>query len=476
VNDLDVVIARINADLLEEESIQHWKRNPRYYVQLVVNAVYTLVKRDYAPPPNRMRSALVRETLIPGVLETSKTVIKNPPDVFIDVALDELDGALNFFKAVPDKFKQVKSTLLQKQFAEANGRVIEALEDYRRWLVSVRPTTDGQFSLGEENFRKKLRYEEMVEYSLPQLLAIGEDNLRNDQKALQDAALQIHPNVGAGVAVNKVTTELDKLAAEDVLPMAREQLLQLRKFISEHGLTPLPRETKPRVTETPEFAQAITEAAMDPPGPYETGASEADYWITPSDVDDIWELENTSIHEVFCGHFVQLMLMRSLPNLSMVRRLNGANSNTEGWALYCEQLMLDEGYGREDSTSKLWRKFAQLKGALMRDVRWIAGIKLHTEGMGVEEAAKLFETEAHLKPETALKEARRGTLDPTYLYYTLGKLQIMKLRDEWIQKQGAQYSNPNGEFHRQLLEVGGTLPIEIIRREMTGGSGQLLSK
>ncbi len=178
-------------------------------------------------------------------------------------------------------------------------------------------------------------------------------------------------------------------------------------------------------------------------------------------------LNNVSVHEVFPGHFVQLMLMRSLPGLSMVRRLASANSNVEGWAHYCEQMTLDEGFGNDDPKLRL----GQIVDALLRDSRYIVGIKLHTAGMTVYQATDFFVDQGHQPRPVARKEALRGTSDPTYLYYALGKLEILKLRQDWQAKMGDKYTI--GEFHKRLME-GGTVPIKIIRREMMGTDGPLL--
>ena len=478
-DDREILIGKIEAQLLEEEDIQSWRHDPGIYSGLVTEAVFQTIKRDYAPLPERLRFAIEREQRIPDMLATAKTLIDKPPRVYVDVALENIDGAIGFFEAsVPAAFKPVADAELQKQLADANGKALAALKDYREWLKSIQPSANGSFALGAENYRRKLAYEEMVDLPIDQVLAIGEAQLNKDQAAFVATAHKIDPTKSP----DEVAAELikDHPTADTLISTAREQLVALRKFIVDRNLVPLPPEHAPTVAPTPTFERALIEAEEDSPGAYDKNATEAFYFITPPDVDltpaqredylqgyNIPVLSNTSVHEVFPGHFVQLMLMRSLPDLSMVRRLAMTNSDVEGWAHYCEQMTLDEGFGNDDPKLRL----GQIVDALLRDARYIVGIKLHTAGMTVDQATDFFVKEGHQTPPMARKEALRGTSDPTYLYYTLGKLEILKLRQDWQAKMGDKYTI--GEFHKRLMEAG-TVPIKIIRREMMGTDGPLL--
>jgi uncharacterized protein (DUF885 family) len=446
---------------------------------MAVEAVFATIKRDYAPLPDRLGFAISRERLIPAMLSSGKAAIRNPPRVFVDVALENIDGAIAFFRSsAPEAFKPVADKALQRQFAAANRGVIAALQDYRAWLKTIQPKADGEFAIGAENYRQKMADEEMVDLPLDQLLAVGEAQLKADQAAFATTARLIDPDK----TPEEVQAELshDHPTAEGLVDSARGELVMLRRFIVGRQLTPLPPETAPTVQATPLFERALIEAEMDPPGPYDEHAHEAFYFITPPPAGldakaresylegfNIPVLNNTSVHEVFPGHFVQLMLMRSLPDLSMVRRLANANSNVEGWAHYCEQMVLDEGYGGRDPKMRL----GQIVDALLRDARYIAGIKLHTQGWTIDEARDFFIKEGHQNPEMAAKEAQRGASDPTYGYYTIGKLEILKLRADWKAKQGDAYKI--GDFHERLLESG-TVPLKIIRREMMGEDGPVL--
>jgi uncharacterized protein (DUF885 family) len=478
-DDREVVIGQIKAALLEEERIQAWRHDPNRYSSLAVESLFQLVKRDFAPIADRMRNAIAREKQVPGMLTTAKAVIQDPPKVYIEIALENIEGGLDFLKSgLPDAFKSVQDQALQGEFTTANAATIAALQDYRDWLKGLLPSAHGKFALGAENYRLKLEYEEMIDIPLDRLLAIGYDNLKKDQDALAMAARRVDPTKPTDDVIAAIAK--DHPTADRVVPTARDELVALRKFIVDKNLTPLPPQTAPTVGPTPEFERAVIQAEMDAPGPYEKRATEAFYFVTPPtptltpkqkeeylEAFNIPTLNNVSVHEVFPGHFVQLMLMRSMPGLSMVRRLANANSNVEGWAHYCEQMTLDQGFGGDDPKLRI----GQLLDALLRDVRYVVGIEMHTRGMSVEQATDLFVKEGHQPRPIALMEARRGAADPTYLYYTVGKLEIMKLRDDWKAKMGAAYSI--GEFHKRLME-GGTVPIRMIRREMMGSDGPLL--
>jgi uncharacterized protein (DUF885 family) len=478
-DDREILIGKIKARLLEEEDIQSWRHDPGIYSGLVTEAVFQTIKRDYAPLADRLRFAIAREGRIPEMLATAKTLIDKPPRVYVDVALENIDGAIGFFEAsVPEAFKPVADADLQKQLADVNAKALAALKDYRDWLKTIQPTADGNFALGAENYRRKLDYEEMVDMPVDQVLAVGEAQLKKDQAAFVATAHRIDPSKSP----DQVAAELikDHPTADTLVSTARDELVALRKFIVDRNLVPLPPEHAPTVLPTPTFERALIEAEEDSPGPYDKNAKEAFYFVTPPGPEltaeqreeylqgySIPVLNNVSVHEVFPGHFVQLMLMRSLPDLSMVRRLSQTNSNVEGWAHYCEQMTLDEGFGNDDPKLRL----GQIVDALLRDARYIVGIKLHTAGMTVDQATDFFANEGHQSRPVARKEALRGTSDPTYLYYALGKLEILKLRQDWQAKMGDKYTI--GEFHKRLMESG-TVPIKIIRREMMGTDGPLL--
>jgi hypothetical protein len=335
------------------------------------------------------------------------------------------------------------------------------------------PRSNGDFALGAENFRRKLLYEEMVDTPLPALLHEGERQLREMQDQMRDVAETVAP--GRGVRAALQLLEREHPAADGLVGETRAELDRIRAFVrSEEIMTPPARENL-TVAETPEYARAFTFASTDAPGPFERVATEGYYYVTPPD--PAWTpqqqeehlshynhygLTITSIHETYPGHYYQLLKARQTP--SRVRAALGSASFVEGWAHYCEQMMLDEGFGGNNPKLRL----AQLDRALLGLCRYVVGIRMHTLGMSYDEAVEFFMREGFQARTNAEREARRGTRDPTYLVYTLGKMEILKLRDEWRKQLGDSFRI--GDFHDRLLSYG-MPPIKILRMAMLGDEG-----
>jgi len=272
--------------------------------------------------------------------------------------------------------------------------------------------------------------------------------------------------------------ETDHPAPDKLLQAFRDECIQLRDFITAKKIITIPSPVLPILEETPPFMRALTFASLDPPGPYETVAKEAYFNVTlpektwkPERVEDFMGAFNrgtilsTAIHEAYPGHYVQFLWLQT-SHESRVRKLIAANSNVEGWAHYCEQMMLDQGVSTDPRM-----RLGQLQDALLRDARYIVGIEMHTGKMTMEQGVAFFEKEGFQTHETADRETKRGTSDPTYLYYTLGKLQIMKLREDYRKMKGAQFSLE--EFHDAFMKQGYP-PIKIVRRALLGNDSPTL--
>jgi uncharacterized protein (DUF885 family) len=255
-------------------------------------------------------------------------------------------------------------------------------------------------------------------------------------------------------------------SAADLIPSVARRLEAARRFVVEHDLVTVPSEVRPRVEETPPYARSGSFASMDTPGAYETRATEAFYYVTP--VEPEWDaahreehlrafnpyvIDLVDVHEAYPGHFLQFLYAPRFP--TRTRKMVAVGTNVEGWAHYTEQMMIEEGFGGGDPRIKL----AQLEEALLRDCRYVVGIKLHTQGMSVPDGAKVFVEQAFQEPANGYEEARRGAYNPTYLYYTLGKLQIQALRDEYRQRKGASLK----AFHDAFVAQGG-LPLPLVRK------------
>jgi len=479
-DDREIMIATIHSILLEEDRVQQWRKNPDAYSGAVTSSIFSIMKRNFAPAAERLRSVIEREKQIPRALQQARTVLRNPPRIFTDIAIDQLPGNVDFFaKDVPDAFKDVADAGLLAEFKSSNDAAIAALKDYQSWMKTyLVPRSHGTFAIGAENYRLKLLYDEMVDVSVPRLLKMGYAQLRKDQQAFVETARRIDPKKSPEEVLKEL--EKDHPSAATLLSSAQQQLNGLRQFLIDKKIVTVPGGAQAKVVETPPFARATTFASMDTPGPYEANATEAYYNITLPDPK--WSAEkqeeylqgynypllsNVSVHEVWPGHYTQFLWVKNNPDLSKVRKLTGAGSDSEGWAHYSEQMVLDEGLSNNDPRFRL----AQLTDALLRDARYIVGIRMHTQGMTMEQAKEFFVKEGRQVPVVGEMETKRGTGDPTYLMYTLGKLEILKLREDYKRKMGSNFSLQ--DFHDRFIKAGNP-PVKIVRRELMGRDGPLL--
>ena len=323
-----------------------------------------------------------------------------------------------------------------------------------------------------------MAYNEMVDIPPDRLLDIAYAQLHKDRDALSEAARKVDPTAPIEAVLTEIRAQHPTV--DTLIPTARDELAGLRGFVVNHHIVTIPSDLVPKVEETPGFQRATTAAAIDPPGPLERRATQAFYYVTPPEAglapDKIEQyleayylpgLLMISAHEVWPGHFMQYLTRRDHSDWSLARRMAEAYSTAEGWAHYTEQMMVEQGLG--DGDPKL--KVAQLEMALLRDCRFIASIEMHTKGKSVDDAIQIFTKECGSPEPEARREAYRGTRDPGYINYTVGKLEILKLRDDHRAKMGDKFSLI--DFHDRLL-AGGLVPIKIIRREMMGADGSVL--
>jgi uncharacterized protein (DUF885 family) len=476
--DYQLVVNNLKSTLLELEDIRSWEKDPDRYSSGLTNSAFVIMSRKFAPPEQRLRSLIEREKKMPAVLAAARENLKNPPRIYTEVAIQQLPGIVGFFqKDVPEAFTDVKGPQLLAEFQASNTAVIAALQDYEKFLkVTLLPISKGDFRLGAENYRKKLLYDEMVDIPIDRLLQIGYDDLHRNQQWFKKVAAQIDPKKTS----DQILAELlnDHPAPDQLLQTFRDDLTGIRQYIVDKKIVTIPSPVPPIVEETPPFGRALTFASMDTPGPYETVAKEAFFNVTLPEPD--WPAAKTesfmgqfnretmisvAVHEVYPGHYVQFLWLPSVS--SKVRKLLGCGSNAEGWAHYSEQMMLDEGYGNGDPKLRL----GQLEDALLRDARYIVGISMHTGKMSFDEAEEFFQKEGFQPKSVAEVETKRGTSDPTYLVYTLGKLEIMKLREDYKQKMGDKFSLE--QFHNTFLQQGFP-PIKIVRETMLGDESPTL--
>jgi len=480
--DLAIVINNIKSTLLSLETIRMWEKNPDNYSSGITNSVYVLMSRKFASANSRLRSVVERERQMPQVFVEARKNLKNPPQVYTEIAIEQLPGLIRFFQNdLPAAFTDVTDAQTKADFAKSNAAVVEALTSYEEWLkTDLLPRSHGDFRFGEDTFKKKLEYDEMVETPLDQLLAVAYADLHKNQAEFARIAKELDPKK----TPQEVLAELVLIhpAPDKLLGAFHGTFDELIGFIRAKQIITIPSDVQPTLEETPPFLRATTFASMDPPGPFETHSTQAYFNVTLPEKDwtgehvaehmasfNIGTIISTSVHEAYPGHYVQFLWMPQFP--SKVRKLLGANSNIEGWAHYCEQMMLDQGFGqpgegaKDEREAKLIR-LGQLQDALLRDARFVVSIRMHTGvggAMSMEDAINFFVKEGYQSHSVGEVETKRGTSDATYLYYTLGKLEIIKLREDIKKKEGANFSLE--DFHDSFMRQG-FAPIKVIRKAM----------
>ena len=501
-SDRDILLNNIKSELLTLEVIRPWEKNPDTYSSGVTNSAFVIMERPYAPANTRLRALIEREKQMPRALDEARKNLKNPPRIFTEIALEQMDGNIGFFeKDVPSAFfsgadgaEVTSDPALKAEFGKTNVAVIGALKSYAGWLKSdLLPRSNGDYRLGVDTFRKKLAYDEMVDLPLDRLLQIAMDDLHRNQAEFARVAKEVDPNK----TPQQVLAELATIhpAPDQLLNAFHGTFDQLIAFIQANHIITIPSNVQPALEETPPFMRATTFASMDPPGPFETHSKKAYFNVTlpergwtPEHIAEhmaefnVGTIVSTSVHEAYPGHYVQFLWMPEFG--SKIRKVLGANSNIEGWAHYCEQMMLDQGYAAAPAgasaehvrQAKLVR-LGQLQDALLRDARFVNSIKLHT-GEGepggkwtTDQAVDFFVNEGYQSRAAGLVETKRGTGDPTYLYYTLGKLEIMKLREDMKKKEGAAFNLQ--QFHDAFMRQG-FAPIKVIRKAMLGNDSPVL--
>jgi uncharacterized protein (DUF885 family) len=466
--DADALEGEIRGFLLDQETLRTWERNPMGYAGLPGFAADSLIKRDFAPAAERLRSLVAREKLMPAVYAAGKANLVNPPKEFTDLAIRMAKGSAGYFAGTVGRWAKEAAgndAALWKEFEQANSQVVSATRDFATWLEKdLLPRSKGTYAIGAANFLAKMKSDDMVEMPLADLLAKGEAQLAKDYAAFVETAKKIDPSKTPAQVMKALSDEHP--TPEKLIPAVAQSVENARKFLVEKDLVTIPSEVRPRVEETPPFARSGSFASMDTPGAYETKATEAFYYVTP--VEPEWDAKHKEehlrlynpyvvaiidVHEVWPGHYLQFLYAPKFP--TKTRKLVFCGTNAEGWAHYAEQMMVDQGFGGGDPKYRL----AQLQEALLRDCRYVVGIKLHTQGMTVDEGARVFVEKGFQEPANAYEEARRGAYNPTYLYYTLGKLLIGELSNEYRAKTGASLKG----FHDAFVAQGG-LPIPLVRQ------------
>ena len=463
----EYVAAQINKDLYWLETADWPHRNPYYYADSIDPDVY--VSRPYATPDVRLKAYTAYALNVPNALAQIKANLKTPlPKPYIAIGRQTIGGLSDFYaKDVPKVFGVVKDATAQKDFKTANDGAIKAVKDFDAWLAEQEKTATNDFALGADKFATMVKQTEGVDVPLAQLEEIANRDLQRNLGALTEACLKFAPGQDVNACLVKANAHKP---AGSVVAGATQQLTQLRKFIVDKDLLTIPGTEEAKVAEAPPYKR-WNFAYINIPGPYEKGLPSV-YYVSPPDptwskakqaeyVPGVGSLLFTSAHEVWPGHFLQFLHANRAS--SKFGQVFVGYAFAEGWAHYTEEMMWDAGLG--DNAPEM--HIGQLQEALLRNVRFISAIGLHTHGMSVEDSVKMFKEKGFQDEGNAEQQARRGTFDPAYINYTMGKLMIRKLREDWTAAHGGRAAWK--EFHDKFLSYGGP-PIPLVRKAMMGAS------
>jgi len=499
--DREYLLSVVSKDLFWLEKAHYPSTNPYWYLDNLDPDVF--LTRNYAPLDVRMKAFIKFARGIPKMATDIQANLQGPlPKTFIELGIADFGGFVDFYKKdVPQIFASVSDPDLQKQLAEVDTNASTAMSNLTVYLTGLRKTANDKFALGKDLYAQMIKDTEQVDLPIDQIEAAGRADLDRNTQALKAECANYLPKGTLAACVAKVSA---KKPAEGTLEAARRQLTLLRDFVQKNNVVSIPNDDQALVAEAPPYNRANA-AFIQVPGPYDKGVA-ATYNIAPPDPK--WSkaeqtaylpseatLMFTSIHEVWPGHFLQFL--HSNANPDTIEGLWVGYAFAEGWAHYGEEMMYEEGFGKGDPEMHI----GQLMDALLRDVRLLSSIGLQTAGMTVEQSEKMFREQAFQDPGNARQQAARGTYDPAYLNYTLGKLMIRKLRADWTAKTRAEgasapaaaapgaaapapantmmMSGPSDDhalwhdFHDKFLSYGGP-PIPLLRKEMMGEAGNLL--
>ncbi|MGB7218817.1 MAG: DUF885 domain-containing protein [Vicinamibacterales bacterium] len=470
-----MLAANLKSRIFDLEQVRTWERNPQYYSDLLASSLAGQALFSYAPPAERARRILSKLRQAPRLIQAARDNVKDPPGIFVKVGIETMRGALTFIEHdLPRALSDVDDLHLLGDLADAQAEAVQAVGAYVQYLeTDVGPKARASFRLGRDIFEQKLKLDEGLALPVDRLLAIATRELKATQEAFRSLAGRMN---GGDPLEAWARTKGQHPAPGELVSVARKQVDALATFLERQSIVTVPQSEQITVAPTPEFYR-WSFASMWTPGPFETKPTEAYYYLT--DVDPSWPrdrqdghlrdynyptLWSISIHEVYPGHFLHFQHLRRVESKTRKSIMFAPTSFVEGWAHYCEQMMIEAGFGREDRSVKL----GQLAEALIRLARFIVCIKLHAEDMSVEQGMRLFRDEAFMEEASARREAERGTFDPTYLVYTVGKLMLLKLRQDCKQHQGKAFSLR--AFHDTLLGQG-TAPFWLHRQLMLGDNG-----
>ena len=477
VRDRRMLADCIRSRLFAVEEIRDWERNPLVYADLLATSLAQQVLFDYTNPTERARRIGSKLRQTGRLLGEARENVTDAPGLFVKVAIESFEGVIRFIeKDLPRAFRDLDDLHVLGDLADASTEAVKSVGEYVEHLrETVAPNSKASFRLGQERFEQKLRLDEGINIPADQLLSIAQREL----EATQEEFLRVAAKVDNDPMEAWRQVKSRHPSADELVTVVREQVKALHTFLERKPIVTIPENAGLRIAPTPDFYR-WTFASLWTPGPFEAVSIPAYYYIT--NVDRSWTAErqeehlrdlsyaalwSISTHEVFPGHFLHFEHLRQVASPLRKSGLFAPTSFIEGWAHYAEQMILDEGFERKNTDVKL----GQLSEALVRLVRTIVGIRLHTEDLSVEQGVRIFREEAFLEEGSARQEAERGTFDPGYVLYALGKQMLLKLRSDTEEVQGDSFSLKR--FHDTLLGHG-VLPFWMHRSLLVGDGGALL--
>ncbi|MEO5890869.1 MAG: DUF885 domain-containing protein [Ferruginibacter sp.] len=472
--DYRILLLAIQGEIFRIEELEVFTKNPIVYASAIEVSNYII--RNFAPIEDRIRSIINIEQQTARIFAAARENLADSlAKPFIETAIQVAGGSVAFLKAdLVIALKDVKNDTLMAAFASANKIAIDEINGFADYLKKVKlPRANNNYAIGTAKFKKMLLGED-INLSPEEILQIGLKELKKEQNAFNAAARIIDP-AKSPVDVYRETEE-EHPTAETLISDARKNLEAVRQFLIDKKIISIPSEVRARVDETPLFARAASSSSTEIPGPFEKNSTEAWYYITP--VDTAWNDQQkedwlaqfnfyttdiVTLHETYPGHYVQFLHLNT-SNATNIEKIFSSYAFVEGWAHYSEQMAIDEGYGDNgDSVQAAKYRIAQSGDALLRLCRLCISIKIHCQDMNLDEATKFFMDNCYQGDKLSRGEATRGTFDPEYLFYTLGKLQILKLREDYKKQEGDKYSLQ--KFNNAMVD-NGMPPIRLLRERL----------
>lgn len=478
--DYQILRAAVKEELFQFDGSERFYRNPMTYPRAFKPSAY--LTRSWAPLESRLKSIIAIERQTPQLFAAARANLAKPlPRAFVETAIKVTDGAADFLeKDMREAIKDITDKSLLAEFEVANGIALRELRGYSKWLETEQlPHAQQRFALGRDKFSRLIREQELVDATPEQILEIGLRELKREQEVFRAAGKVIDPN--KPVMEVFATIQNDHPTAANLIPDIAKNTESIRQFILDRRICSIPSEVRAIVAETPAYSRATSFASMDSPGPFERAGKEAFYYVTPVDSNwtsaqqkewltafNYYTSDVLSIHEAYPGHYVQHLHLNASP-ASRLRKILGSYAFVEGWAHYTEQMVLDEGFAAQDKIQAAKYRMAQADESLLRYCRLCCSIQMHCGDMTIDEATKFFQDNCYYAEQPARQEATRGSFDPGYLNYSLGKLMIFKLREDWQKQEGEKFSMQR--FHDTMLSHG--MPqIPLLRQIMLKDKSQ----